>query len=1776
MATVGGMSAQELIDVVRQLRQEVTQGQQREARLQGQVEMLVHAQQAQGSDPGGHFEGMRQAFTALAQSQQDLIENIKMPKDAKKTMSLVDNRGLAKPDKFDGKEEGFLYWRTRLEAFVTSIHPDLEDIMLWAEEMDHEIMSADIKAAWGPLNPSEREVVDVDSMNSQLFAVLQTLCEREAFQIVRSSGKHNGLESWRRLVRRLDPATGNRRRAMLRAILNPSKASKLEDLSNSIESWEEMVRQYEHKKRPDGTRHQLDEEIRMSVLEHLCPGELEKHLNLQLNRSRFTSYLDVRNEIVLYIEARLGAKFRMTDASQPPGGQDPQPMDESPAEPHAEPMDTGCFSLAGLEVEIEIDPEIKQELEDADRCMNPCDYCFCQNCGLDEGGHVEHICNLCGMDWERFLENEDLKSIRAAIKMTKPDDFEYIVEKTICLMRGISLKTFQAYKDDVKEKLRKKVDPDESLRKMNKETLQQVEKHRQELRLLYFEKLTDAIVGESRTSGLGQPPGSKDGGTSQTVGQAGPASGSNEQASSSAGRVETEVKPRVMEEMSRAFGSAEFPSRPAGSSSGTVLHRTIGQMEVANIDATIREKMAACEECETKEEVQKLEAEVMVLKAKKDKLKEKIHRDDQVTKAKAKAAPKLTAENLNDQSWHDSRYYQAVKDGQGTKPVKEEEFDKEEDNTIETEAVQEMDDGMVRVFTGQAKRVARGKLKKHQFSRFFKSARTYRKLSQEEVAKFAVETKDDELRVMGRKRTDVLRRRDRPMSKEKKESRKKRVRKARARKRKEEEEKFYLKHPHDKMRCFDFRRSEIDRERYFLQSRHDEVQKDLDNVKLTRGEINSFAVNELSVDKSGWVKVTANLDTGAAVTAIPTELKSLLGMESGDPNDASYKTASGELIADEGGGTIRGSKVTARNLVVMDGEQGDIVPKDGPIARGLRRALRSLKRKFPKDNRDTTKLYVHKGIFCFDLWCKAERKTEGHETMEELAAVEEGKTGDKPSTGSVESAVKETKRQCRAMKSALEEKLGKSIPDRHAIWTWLARHACFLISRYRVGPDGRTPYERLKGKRWRRPLVVFGERVHFRPLQSYVSGRSDLAPKLDMGVYVGTHGRNGDALVMTKEGVIKGGSLKRLTVEERWADVELFKGTPWKMRPKSEEDVEAAAVRIELPAAEGRLMPEPVARDSGPRNLYVTRRDVEGNYTAGCPGCIAIQVGLPARAHSTECRTLVQNRLMATDEGKERVAKAQKRKEGGAAPKVVLADMPDEAEEMHAPDGVGQPEERVDPVGQPVPGSGTGRIDPLDRSTPPVSRAAEGATGDESPAKKGRHATVKKAKVQTTRGSKRGGGDLDDLYGIEPPREGEIELERGPSSSSKGEAAVASPAKEQEEKVDKSPMPAPVRQLVIETICNLELASFLNEKMFPEASFAEANQFGLSPGFAIDMELQKPNGEYWDLSKKADEQEMNRLLDRHEPACLIGSPPCGPFSPLQNLSKDKRTPEETERIRQEGLTHLRVACKSYLKQMNEGRIFLHEHPKGASSWKEPEMQTLINDPRVIQVEGPMCRWGMKATDQQGEGFVRKETRYLTNSVAIAAALSGQCNGGHRHVHLVNGRARQAQKYPPRMVAAILRAIRQELHWRGELNELSVEGSGPSPDGETNEPNNKFDAPVEDHEQAEYFDTVTGAPLRKEADAQKRIATILAKKFEFRVDGCVGPEESDGTVMSVLNRILEYNKSTGTLTYEADPRHAEIIVKQLQLEGAREVSTPSIKQTGEEAFIETPPLNHEKP
>ena len=57
--------------------------------------------------------------------------------------------------------------------------------------------------------------------------------------------------------------------------------------------------------------------------------------------------------------------------------------------------------------------------------------------------------------------------------------------------------------------------------------------------------------------------------------------------------------------------------------------------------------------------------------------------------------------------------------------------------------------------------------------------------------------------------------------------------------------------------------------------------------------------------------------------------------------------------------------------------------------------------------------------------------------------------------------------------------------------------------------------------------------------------------------------------------------------------------------------------------------------------------------------------------------------------------------------------------------------------------------------------------------------------------------------------------------------------------------------------------------------------------------------------------------------------------------------------------------------MSHGNHFLHERPMSARSWKEPEMEELMADPRVHKVSGPMCVWKMLAEGENGEmGYVR--------------------------------------------------------------------------------------------------------------------------------------------------------------------------------------------------------------
>ena len=70
--------------------------------------------------------------------------------------------------------------------------------------------------------------------------------------------------------------------------------------------------------------------------------------------------------------------------------------------------------------------------------------------------------------------------------------------------------------------------------------------------------------------------------------------------------------------------------------------------------------------------------------------------------------------------------------------------------------------------------------------------------------------------------------------------------------------------------------------------------------------------------------------------------------------------------------------------------------------------------------------------------------------------------------------VQEVAAQIRLLKLILESKLQYKIPIGHPIIAWIIEFAPHSLNFFSVGRDGKTPYERLKGRRFRVPMAEFG------------------------------------------------------------------------------------------------------------------------------------------------------------------------------------------------------------------------------------------------------------------------------------------------------------------------------------------------------------------------------------------------------------------------------------------------------------------------------------------------------------------------------------------------------------------------------------------------------------------------------------------------------------------------------------------------------------------------------
>ena len=93
--------------------------------------------------------------------------------------------------------------------------------------------------------------------------------------------------------------------------------------------------------------------------------------------------------------------------------------------------------------------------------------------------------------------------------------------------------------------------------------------------------------------------------------------------------------------------------------------------------------------------------------------------------------------------------------------------------------------------------------------------------------------------------------------------------------------------------------------------------------------------------------------------------------------------------------------------------------------------------------------------------------------------------------------------QGRTLKLAFESHVGDKVPSDHDVIPWMIEYAAVLLNRCQVGEDGKTSYERLKGKAASIPGLEFGERMLWRSTAPAKDRKHKLDSVWKDGIFLG-------------------------------------------------------------------------------------------------------------------------------------------------------------------------------------------------------------------------------------------------------------------------------------------------------------------------------------------------------------------------------------------------------------------------------------------------------------------------------------------------------------------------------------------------------------------------------------------------------------------------------------------------------------------------------------------------
>ena len=668
-----------------------------------------------------------------------------------------------------------------------------------------------------------------------------------------------------------------------------------------------------------------------------------------------------------------------------------------------------------------------------------------------------------------------------------------------------------------------------------------------------------------------------------------------------------------------------------------------------------------------------------------------------------------------------------------------------------------------------------------------------------------------------------------------------------------------------------------------------------------------------------------------------------------------------------------------------------------------------------KDMSDELKSWGHTGGQSGHIVLKSDGEPSIVALREALAKYHGGRVvqessakGESASNGAVEVAGRTVREFVRVLKEQVEHLSGVQLECAGNLTQWMVRWAAMLCSRYLVGQDGLTAYERRRGRRCRMPVVIFGEKVWFKEIRAGKERKDKFQSEWLEGIWLGHSRSANEHIIGAQEGVVRAYAIKRQDADSRWCTemLEQLKGTPQQPDPSRPGLAVPVRVNFDAPADVAPLEANLAAPSRQIRRMKITARMLaKYGFTEGCEGCRYKQAGLDeSRNHSEACRTRIEEAMEEDEEGKrnkeaqgERITRrlaerieqadteegplrsratrgsmAPSAQGGGSFPEamdVEFGEAPVE-EESH----LEQPEVLLDsPAGrvenlQPglaERGSGSGK------STPGIDSG--NAMGGGSPRSRSR------SRSPLRDGASAGHSGVK--HGVE-------------STSADGHSPKRRRGNDRDEEMDEDAVEEMLQS--VQQLLSVQL-----------------NKLGLQQSDVLDLTTG------WDFTQTEQRSAVMQSIEKHSPKLIVGSSMCAHAGVDQQRWSER-------------LQHTQFLMQVYRRQHLQGWWYLHEQPAAAS------LQSLQAVTGEMKDYGAMTlrTCGAQAALPCGRGYTGplSPTTFVTNCGRVNERLinspAGPCTRSctmrapqcvERHVH--------GMRYSDAISDAICKGLAEEAEWR---------------------------------------------------------------------------------------------------------------------------------------------------